>query len=79
MFMMSLRHLLIDVVVKFALAMYSEHFCLSVPERRITDTFTIAQHLLNMAGVSKRWQKKHNKIVVSSKVAVPTLDNIKTA
>ena len=36
----------------------SEHSRLSVPERRMTDEFTNAQHPLNMAGVSKRPAKK---------------------
>ena len=38
----------------------SKHSRLSVPERRITEEFTNAQYPLNMAGVSKRWQKKGN-------------------
>jgi hypothetical protein len=40
-------------------ALISEHSRLSVTERRITE-FTNAQHLLNMAGVSKRRPKKRN-------------------
>ena len=36
----------------------SEHSRLSVPERRITDEFTEAQHQLNVPGVIKHWQKK---------------------
>jgi hypothetical protein len=51
-----------------------------MPERRITDEFTNAQHPLNMAGVSKPLQKSIIKLLTSSTVTVTNaLDNMKKA
>ena len=69
MFMMSLQQLSIDIAGKFALAIHSR---LSVPERRITDEIMNAQHPLNMAGVSKDWQKKH-KLLPEAQLQSPML------
>ena len=53
---MSLQQLSIDINGKFALVIYSDFRALS-SECRTTDEFINAQHQLNMAGVSQRWQK----------------------
>ena len=51
----------------------SEHSCLSVPECRITEEFTYAQHPLNMAGVSKRQQKSIIQLLPAAQSQSPTL------
>ena len=41
--------------------------------RRITDEFTNAQHPLNMAGVSKCWQKSVIKLLPAAQLQSPML------
>jgi hypothetical protein len=43
-----------------------------VPERRITDEFTKAQHLLKMAGVSKRRQNVLIQLWPAAQLQSPT-------
>ena len=56
-----------------------EHSHLSVPVRRITDEFMNIQHLLNLASVSKRWQKRVIQVASSTVTVTNALDNMKTA
>ena len=51
----------------------SEHSRLSVPERRISDEFTNAQHPLIMAGVSKHRQKSIIQLLPAGQLQSPTL------
>ena len=60
------------------LAIYYDFRALS---RRIINEFTNAQHPLNMAGVSKRWQKKTLnviKLLPTAQLVTTALDNMKT-
>jgi hypothetical protein len=64
----------IGCVHKFTLSIYSisEHFCLSVPEHRITDEFAKAQHPLNMTGVNVI------KLLLAAQLVTNAPDNMKT-
>ena len=67
-------------ICKFALAIYADFRALSSEcARAQNNEFMCAQHLLNMGGVSKRWQKSAIKLFLAAQLITNPLDNMKTA